>query len=324
MSMHHISSRILGRLCVLLIILLGIGCDTSEATSTPQSLIKDNKNEIPIENKNFASAAVPLENTPWVLTSFPRAQLNPLLDVNQVTIHFAIEGGSVSGKSTCNDYFATYELAGSSLIIRKLGILMMTCDEEKMRVENAFFESLVEVSGYQIDGESLTLMNDAQRMVLRFKVAPYTKSANFTRDELANAEYKSDFLEFGLITLKNSEFRSGIETSVSQLIVQLTYHMAFGDLDSDGFEEAVVVLVSNTGSSTVFYDLAVVKKIKGELYNIANTPLGGRVLVRDIVIDQGTISIDMLVPSTDHITCCPDAPVNRQYRLDGDQLVLED
>ena len=115
-----------------------------------------------------------------------------------------------------------------------------------------------------------------------------------------------------------------MKDSAAKLIIQLTYHMAFGDLDGDGIEDAAVVLVTNAGSTGIFYDLAIVKKNEEGLTNIAMTRLGDRILVRDVAIHQGVILVDMLVASADHITCCPDAPVENQYRLEGSELVLEE
>jgi heat shock protein HslJ len=304
--------------------LLIVGCAFSSGSSSPPSLTDTVENALPNAEANLAVTAAPLANTPWVLAAFSNPQLNPRLDVNLITIQFAIDGSSVSGASACNDYFATYEVDHSSLIIRELGTVMMTCDETKMTVEETFFESLAEVRGYQIEGETLTLTNDAGEMLLRFKVTPYTKSTSFTREELANASYQSEFVEGGWVTLVNSEYHTAMKDSAAQLIIQLTYHMAFGDLDGDGIEDAAVVLVTNVGGSGIFYDLAVVKKNEAGLTNTAMTRLGDRILVRDIVIHQGGILVDMLVASAGHITCCPDAPVENHYRLEGSELVLEE
>jgi heat shock protein HslJ len=316
--------RMMGLLSLLLMIFLTIGCESSEATSTQRRKIENVNEEPSINDKNIHVTAAPLANTPWILTSFENPQLNPLLDVNQVTIHFDIDGSSVSGKSACNDYFASYEVDGNNLLIHELGTLMMICDETKMRIEDAFFESLAKATGYRIEGESLILTYDDEKMMLRFIVAPYTKSVYFTREELANAIYQTEFVETGQVTLVNSEFRGEAEASSAPLIVQLTYHMAFGDLDGDDIEEAAVVLVTNAGGSGVFYDLAVVKKKERELNNIAITSLGERILVRDVVIQNRVIHVDMLVSSAEHITCCPDAPAEKRYRLDSDILIMEE
>ena len=304
--------------------LLAPGCASSKRPATHQPLSDAVGNAPPSENQDIAETNAPLAETPWNLAAFSSAQLNPLLDVNLVTIHFDIDGSSVSGTSACNDYFATYESIKGSLTIRELGTLMITCDKTKMRVEEAFFESLAEVRGYQIESETLILNDDSGKMLLRFRVAPYAKSTVFTREELANATYPSEFVEGGKVTLVNSEYRTALKDSAAKLTVQLTYHMAFGDLDGDEVEDAAVVLVTNAGGDGILYDLTVVQKTEDGLINAAITRLGDRILVRDITIDQGVIIVDMLVASSDHITCCPDAPVERRYLLEDSKLILEE
>ena len=211
--------RILGLfLFSLFLNLLTAGCAfSSESTSLP-SLTEAVETTLPNEEASLAVTAAPLVNTPWILTTFANAQLNPRLDVIQVTIHFDIDGSSVSGTSACNDYFATYEANHNSLIIREPGTVMMACNEIKMTVEETFLESLAEVRGYQIDGEILTLTDDAEEMLLRFRVAPYTKSASFTRGELANAVYQSEFVEGGWVTLVNSEYHTVMKDSAASSI----------------------------------------------------------------------------------------------------------
>jgi hypothetical protein len=100
----------------------------------------------------------------------------------------------------------------------------------------------------------------------------------------------------------------------------LTEHVAFGDLN--GEPAAVVILVSDSGGSGTFYDLAVVVEQDGQPVNVATILLGDRVLINSLTIEDGKIAVDMVTQGPDDPFCCPTQQVVNTYDLQGDQLVL--
>jgi len=125
------------------------------------------------------------------------------------------------------------------------------------------------------------------------------------------------------VQLSNGEYAEPIENSAAYLIVRLTNIAVFSDLDGDGIEEAAVVLITDTGGSGTFYDLAVVKNHEGELINTALTTLGDRVQINSLTVEDGDlIVVDMLAAGPDDPLCCPNTPVVQRYQLDGGTLIL--
>jgi hypothetical protein len=137
---------------------------------------------------------------------------------------------------------------------------------------------------------------------------------------LKNAEYRSGATESGTAPLVDGEYsETPVPGSASVTVVQLTEHVAFGYLD--GQPAAAVILVTTTGGSGTFYDLAVLVERDGQLANIAITPLGDRVQIRSFGIEGDEIVVEMIAHGPDDPMCCPTQHVRQTYVLQGDQLV---
>lgn len=67
---------------------------------------------------------------------------------------------------------------------------------------------------------------------------------------------------------------------------------AFGDLNNDGLEDAVVILRENTGGTGVFISLAVVMNEKGTLRNTATVSMGDRQEITSLAIVAGMIRVE--------------------------------
>lgn len=103
--------------------------------------------------------------------------------------------------------------------------------------------------------------------------------------------------------------------------VLVTDNVAFGDINSDGKEDAAVILESNSGGSGFFYQLAIVINQDGKAYNTANKDIGDRVIINSIDIQSGVITIDMVTHSPGDALCCPSLEKVVKYKLSGDKLV---
>lgn len=96
--------------------------------------------------------------------------------------------------------------------------------------------------------------------------------------------------------------------------------LARGDLDSDGNDEAVVVLDSWTGGSGVFTYLAVVSGSTGSPRNVATLLLGDRVQLREVRIGNGRIVSELHGPGPDDPSCCPSMNIRQVWKLTGSSL----
>ncbi len=264
-----------------------------------------------------------LEKTPWILTAFSDETLKPLLTTYLISMQLDPETGNMAGKAACNNYFASYEIADGKITLGPAGSTMMMCPEPQMNLEFAFHAALAEVAGYELVDNALTLTNAAGEMVLQFRVDPYVTTNLFTRELMGTAIFMCQHADPCTVQLSNGEYAEPIENSAAYLIVRLTNIAVFSDLDGDGIEEAAVVLITDTGGSGTFYDLAVVKNHEGELINTALTTLGDRVQINSLTVEDGDlIVVDMLAAGPDDPLCCPNTPVVQRYQLDGGTLIL--
>ncbi len=108
----------------------------------------------------------PLEGTTWQLTA--DAPLGVALANADVTARF--EDGKLSGRSGCNQYSGTYEVDGDALTIGpNIASTNMACPAPQMAVEQAYLAKLPKVAGFAIDGDTLTLTNDAGDTTLKYQ-----------------------------------------------------------------------------------------------------------------------------------------------------------
>jgi heat shock protein HslJ len=274
--------------------------------------------EVPVSFFSDKAQAAPLENTIWQLTGLADGELNAALAIHQVTATFDPVELRISGNAGCNRYFSSYKLDGEQLVIPEaVASTRRMCAEPQAAIEKAFLSMLKQVACYQIKADNTLNLLDAQgNALLVFQVDSYSTTDSFTREELANAAYLSEWTDQGTVQLNNGEYRAAAEQ-----IVTLTNFAAFGDLDGDGQDEAAVILVTNTGGSGSFYDLAIVRKQSGALTNLATTLLGDRVQIKSLRIENGKISVDLLTQGPDDAMCCPTQYVINQYALQNGELV---
>lgn len=113
-------------------------------------------------------------------------------------------------------------------------------------------------------------------------------------DLLKNAEYiyegKRIQLVNGVYLLKPL---SG-ESQADYFVKLDTDHIVFGDLNNDGQQDAVVILVSRYGGSGTFRQLAIMLSSSDSFNNVANQDLGDRTAINSLkLLLTGVISVDM-------------------------------
>lgn len=146
-------------------------------------------------------------------------------------------------------------------------------------------------------------------------------SSKLTFDILKNAEYYSQ--DTGTrIKLVNGTYPLTPMAGESQAdyFVKLDADsVVFGDLNGDGQEDAVVILVSRSGGSGTYKELAVVLNQNGNANSIANQALGDRTVVNSLTIQNGVISINITPWNGGGIV--QSETIN--YKLVGDKLVRD-
>ncbi len=109
---------------------------------------------------------------------------------------------------------------------------------------------------------------------------------------------------------------------VASVTVTLARSVAFGDLDGDGADDAVVLLVLNSGGTGRFYHLIAVLNRDGRPQQAASRDLGDRQRIQRLAITRQRIEVDRLTQGPAAGMCCPYVPLHQDYALAGAQLVL--
>jgi heat shock protein HslJ len=136
---------------------------------------------------------------------------------------------------------------------------------------------------------------------------------------LNNLAYTSTLTE-GPIQFVDGRYED-VEQSINAVILQ-TPPIAYGYLN--GGWSAVVLFGENGGGSGVFTVLNVVQDVDGAATPVASTLLGDRVVIHNVSIVGDRIYVDMTTQGPDEPMCCPTLRVEREYTLEGGELVLQD
>lgn len=118
----------------------------------------------------FAEAVdVALEETEWQLNAI--AEENGVVSTQidaEITVQFV--DGSVTGFAGCNQFSGSYVLDGDAITIGELVSTLMACDEEHNQRETQFLTALAQTATYQIDRNSLRLLDEAGNDVIYMQV----------------------------------------------------------------------------------------------------------------------------------------------------------
>ncbi|MCB0166914.1 MAG: META domain-containing protein [Anaerolineae bacterium] len=155
--------------------------------------------------------------------------------------------------------------------------------------------------------------------------APATATAaatGLTVDQLANATYSGIYEEPVTLTEGRYEGEPFVEGGASRPTVNFNPNeVAFGDLNGDGVEDAVVLLSENSGGSGTFIYLAAVINQDGQPVNVATTQLPGNgPQLKSMTIEEGQIILEVVTQGPDDPECCPTAKQRLTYTLQDDAL----
>lgn len=104
-------------------------------------------------------------------------------------------------------------------------------------------------------------------------------------------------------------------------VTQLIEPVAFGDLNADGIEDAVVFLSTQNGGTGHFREMAAMINQGGNPVNVSTVSLGDRVVIEAAQIQAGVITLNMRVQGPNDGMCCPSQSVTWKYQLEGGSLV---
>jgi heat shock protein HslJ len=171
--------------------------------------------------------------------------------------------------------------------------------------------SLRVVETYELQGDTLVQLSREEQC-----------SGTLTVEALQNAEYQGIY-EGQVVQLTDGRYEGEpfVEGGASRPTVTFIEPYAFGDLDEDGEDDAVVLLVESSGGSGSFVYLAVLVNECGSPVNVATHFLSDRARVQALAIADGIITVDMLAHGPDDPMCCPSQRVIETYALQWDALV---
>jgi heat shock protein HslJ len=107
-----------------------------------------------------------LEGTTWQLTTFVDGE-SASSTLAGTTVTLQLEEGRLSGNASCNTYNSSYTLEGDALTVApEIATTRMACPDDIMSQEAAYLQVLSAVTGYQLEGTTLTLTTDDDRALV--------------------------------------------------------------------------------------------------------------------------------------------------------------
>jgi len=76
------------------------------------------------------------------------------------------EDGTVTGSSGCNGLGGDYTVEGDKITFGEFVSTLMACDDPIMSQEGVVYQVTTGTGSYEIDGDTLTIMNDDRVLVL--------------------------------------------------------------------------------------------------------------------------------------------------------------
>ena len=160
-------------------------------------------------------------------------------------------------------------------------------------------------------------------------------TSTLTRDALRNAELQTDLLHsrFGfndaLVRLKDGIYEDVFYYKSNGSILEHPrwirmwdeHPFAFGDLNADGIEDAVVITGIWEGGNLVIKHLTALRNEGGVPVHVASVGLGD-IGIDSMAISDGIVTLQTRQLGPDDAHCCPSQEVELTYRLTGNAWLL--
>ena len=111
-----------------------------------------------------ATAPGALSGTAWRLQSLAGI---PALGGAEATLEFP-EPGKVTGKASCNRFFGSVQISGSSMLFSAVGATKMACDDPLNRQEAAYLGALQVAERFELDSTTLRIYSTGTSTPLTF------------------------------------------------------------------------------------------------------------------------------------------------------------
>ena len=126
------------------------------------------------------------------------------------------------------------------------------------------------------------------------------------------------------VQLVDGLYQEGAAGGEDFLLVRMTEHIALGDLDGDGVNEAAAVVTENYGGSGVFMFLAVYAEQDDQAVYQTSTFIDDRARIQGLEIENEEVWLLATVHRFDEAMCCPTLETERHYRWFNNQLDMSD
>jgi heat shock protein HslJ len=109
-----------------------------------------------------SASSVPLVSTSWRLTQLGDETVDNPPGERAISLQLQPQNLRVVGFAGCNRMFGGYLLNGETLKFGQMGATKMACvDEQRMQLEQRYFEVLAQVAQWRITGSTLELRDAA-------------------------------------------------------------------------------------------------------------------------------------------------------------------
>jgi len=268
------------------------------------------------ETAGFTPATLDIEGFEWKLMDVDGEAVSPLEAGRRPFVKFDPAQKQATGFAGCNNFFGSYELDGPSLKFGPIGATRMFCEGVAGEVEMKFMEALAQTRAWERRGDTLLLL-DGGNILARFMMAIEVEAPA----ELESMPFLSSWFPSGKVTLSGGVYRKpAAPGSATEIVVRLSDKRAFGLIN--GRETGAVVLVTETGGSGTFYDLALLSKEAAGWVNTDAVPLGDRVKVHAIEIAGDGIVVPMKTHGPGDPMCCPTLEVEKRFAVQGNRLLI--
>ena len=158
--------------------------------------------------------------------------------------------------------------------------------------------------------------------LLSFPAAHATRAAAVTAEELRSLRYRLEG-EREPLRMRDGHWQGRPAAPGSATVPRARVHtelIARGDLDGDGYEDAVVLLEHDPGGSGTFLHLAVVSHREGRPVMVASRLVGERLQVRGLRVEGPQIVLDVVRAGPSDPSCCPGELATLTWTLKRRQL----
>lgn len=151
---------------------------------------------------------------------------------------------------------------------------------------------------------------------------PPTSLPTLSLDSLQNAIYHSP--DWGDYQLTDGTFYRpppNPEEASSAYTTVMLDTVLYGDLNADGFEDAIIFLNTQNGGTGHFIEMAAVLNLDGTPSNVSTLYLGDRVIIKTGALQDGLLTLNLITQGPNDPMCCPSQEATWNYRLENGQLV---